>query len=272
MNIYLKSMTIGLSLIAGSQAMDAPEPMDVESGNLILQGQETRELTPTEKKYVYKMWLLKQAGTKGSMNVLPVDVQNVISQTLHELSANPVLDGELVYTGTGKENRFKIRDLIKNGGCLDLSNLECYGQDPWIDLPISYQNPSNYLSITTNPEAFFRISNRPNLIILIAPKFLIEEKIETTTKTFQPIMTNWKEEQAPIGIFCRSECWNDPQCFLYLTSDDLSTISKYNLYENCLDRSKIVRDPLPKLIYFFTNYLAQGGQHIKFIFDKKIGK
>ena len=147
--------------------------------------------------------------------------QCVIGQTLHELSANPVLDGDLVYTDEGKENRFRIRDLI-NDGCIDLSNPD-------------FGDSSNCLNITTTPDAFFRVvKNSLRLVILIAPKFLIEEKIKIAPNTFQPIMANWIEEQAPIGIFYRMESWTNLAWFDYLTAKNLLQISKTNLYENWL--------------------------------------
>jgi hypothetical protein len=227
MNRVLKSMAIGLSLIVGSQAMDAPETKDVGGRSLITQGQTARDLTPTEKKNAYKMWLLKEhfekSNKEGTLPAIPKDIRTVIGRTLHELSANPVLDGDLVYTDKDEKRFFKIMSLIKNDWCMDLSSKNIFGDS------------SNYLLITTAPEAFFRIVDGSiRLVILIAPKFLIEEKIETTAKTFLPIMANWNEEQAPIGIFYRMERCNDLNWFDYLTTDDMLTISKNSLYENWL--------------------------------------
>lgn len=228
MKSLLKNLAIGLSLITGLQAMDQPEPKVVGGGSLITQGQTARDLTPAEKKNAYKMWLLKEhfekSNKEGTLPAIPKDIQTVIGRTLHELSANPVLDGDLVYTDKDKKRSFKIMSLIKNDWCMDLSNKNIFGDS------------SNYLLITTAPEAFFRIvEDSIRLVILIAPKFLIEEKIETTAKTFLPIMANWKEAQAPIGIFYRMERWNDLNWFDYLTTDDMLTISKNNLYENWYD-------------------------------------
>ena len=224
MNRVLKNLAIGLSLITGSQAMDQ-EPMDVEGGSLITQGQTARELTATEKKNAYKMWLLKEhfekRNNEKTLPAIPKDIQTVIGRTLHELSANPVLDGDLVYTDKDEKRSFKIMSLINKDGCMDLSNTEDFGDS------------SNYLLITTAPEAFFRIVDGSiRLVILIAPKFLIEEKIETTAKTFLPIMANWDSGQAPIGIFYRAEWEKNLFWYDYLTSVNLSMISKNSLYEN----------------------------------------
>lgn len=216
-------MTIGLSLITGSQAME-PESMDVEGGNQISQEQTARELTPTEKKNSYKMWLLKQqfekSNNEGTLPEVLKDIQTIISQTLHDLCGNPVLNGELLYTDKGNRTSFKIRDLLKEDGCIDLSN------------PV-FGDSSQYFLITTNLDEFFRIvENSYRVLILIAPKSLIDEKIESSAKPFKPIMAYWNEEQAPLGIFYRIIGWEDLNLYDYLTTRDILTISKNNLYEN----------------------------------------
>jgi len=214
-------MTIGLSLITGLQAMDQ-DPMDVGDRNLIPQWQQTKELTPIEKKNVHKIWLMKQhfekSNNEGTLPKVPRDVQYVICQTLHELFANPVLDGELVYKDRWKKAIFiNIMDLINEKGCIDLSN-QVFG------------NLSDSLTITTAPEVFFRFVEKSyRLLVLIAPKFLIEEKIETTAKPFQPIMANWNEEQAPIGIFYRVECYSNLNQYDHLITENLFTISENSL-------------------------------------------
>ncbi len=152
--------------------------------------------------------------------MVPQDVQNVIGGKLHDVSANPVLDGELVYTDKGKKTQFKIKDLVKKDGSIDLSN------------PI-FGDSSEYLRITTDPEKFFNIDeNGKRLIILIAPRFLIEEKIGSSAKTFEPIMAKWNEADAPIGIFYRMEYWKNVSWYYYLTTKNIISISKNNLYEN----------------------------------------
>ncbi len=225
MKTLLKSMTIGLSLIAGSQAME-PECM-----NQISQEKKTRELTATEKKNARKMMMINEALERHEdilkkEGEVVKDVSKGIGGKLHELSANPVLAGELVYTGRWEitnfkiKKNFKIRGLVKKDGCIDLSD------------PI-FSDASKYLLITTDPEQFFNIVENSNrLVILIAPRFLIEDKIETITKTFQPIMANWKEDQVPIGIFYRLEHWGNSGSYYHLTSANHKLISKNNLFEN----------------------------------------
>ncbi len=231
MNTLLKILAIGLNLIAGSQAMET------ECMNQIPQEQKTKELTATEKDNAHKMMLMKQffedmakeeVKEEVRLPEVPKDVQNVIGGKLHNVSANPVLDGKLEYTmDNGEKKQFKIMDLVKEDGSIDLSNKEVFGDS------------SQYLLITTAPEAFFRIvENGQRLVILIAPKFLIDEIIGSSLSTFQAIMANWKEVHAPIGIFYRRECWNDLRRYNYLTSANLISISKNNLYENSKQTTK----------------------------------
>ena len=161
---------------------------------------------------------LEKGEKEGTLPYVPSEVQGVIGQTLHELSANPVLDGELKFKGA--PNPFKIRDLVKEDGSIDLSN------------PI-FGDASKYLLITTDPEQFFNIVEKSErLVILIAPRFLIEEKIGSSTKPFEPIMTEWDADKVPIGIFYRLESWKNLGWYDYLTSAALIKLSQNNLYRN----------------------------------------
>ena len=216
-------MAIVLSLSAGLQAMELEgEGTDVKSE----QGQTPQQhkrinLTSTQKENAHKMWLLKQAIDEDNLLWIPEEVQKFIGGKLHELRANPVLDGELVYTGKPEKAIFKIGGLVKEDGCIDLSNQDIFG------------DTADNLLITIDPAMFFHVDDESiKLLILIAPKYLIEEKIETTASHFKPIMDKWNVDQAPIGIFYRMEHWNNLAWFVYLTSHDLYSISKNNLYEN----------------------------------------
>ncbi len=228
--------------------------------------QERRELTSTEKENAHKMMLMKQyfedmakeeVKEEERLPVVPRDVQNVIGGTLHEVSANPVLNGELVYTPQkGEKKLFKIMELIKEDGSIDLSNKDVFG------------DAADHLLITTDPEKFFNvIQNSKRLIILIAPKFLIEEKLESpAVKHFQPIMGKWKEDKAPIGIFFRMESWDDLSGYDYLTNVNLVTLSENNLFKNWKE-TKTTRDSK-----WSRDYLGWDRQsamwNFKFIFIK----
>ena len=169
---------------------------------------------------VHKMLLMKEP--MDNMGV-PMEISNIIKRNLHDVThINPVLDGKLIYTadnGEGEKATFNIKDLVKTDGCIDLSN-KIFG------------DISKYFLITTDLEQFFSINqNGKKLVMLIAPRFLIEEKIGPSAKPFEEIMDNWKEDQAPIGIFWRFERWKNLGSYWYLTSKNLIEISKNNLHK-----------------------------------------
>ena len=197
------------------------------------QKQEAKKLTRIEMN-VHKMLLLKEY--MNTMDV-PKELPDIITWNLHDVThINPVLDGKLIYTlDSGEKTPFSIKNLVKINGTFDSSD-EIFRE--------IYEN----LLITIDPEQFFsvkEISNR--LVMLIAPRFLIEEKIGSSAKPFEQIMDNWKEDQAPIGIFWRMEDWKDLGWYNYLTSKNVTEISKINLYDNLdLSRTRITR-PTPLL-------------------------
>ncbi len=210
---------IMMSLLLGG-FLNVGDSFAMQSVNPEPKKQETRELTSSEKENAHKMFLLQEH--MKNMAAEQKDIHGQIGKKLHEVSTNPVLAGELVYSpNEGKPETFKIRDLVKEDGSLDLSNRDNFG------------DASVHLLITTDPEKFFNINRySPRLIVLIAPRFLIKAKLETTASPFKPIMDKWKEEQAPIGIFWRMEKWEALEWYDHLTSENLVTISKNDLYEN----------------------------------------
>lgn len=225
MNILFKSIAIVLSLSAGLQAMEVEgesESVKSEQGQML---QEDKRIgrTSTQKENAHKMWLLKQAIDEEKLPWLPEELKYVIGGKLHELYLyeNPVLRGELVYTGKPEKRTFKIGDLLKEDGCIDLSNKQIF------------EDSSEQVFITTDPAMFFHFdATSIKLAVLIAPKFLIEEKIETTASNFKPIMDKWNVDLAPIGLFYRMQRWNDLSCYYYLVAATARSLSKNDLFEN----------------------------------------
>lgn len=257
MKTLLKSLAIGLYFLTGLQAME-PESMDVVGGSLLSQGQEAQKMTPKEEmeENIYKIWLLK-AWTDDNMDEFPKDVKNVIVQTFVALlRTNPVLIGKLKY----KEEPIlaNIIDLVKADGYLDLPN-RIFG------------DASNYLRITTDPEQFFHVvENSQKVVILIAPKFLIEEKIGLPCCTsFEKIMdkTNWNDDLAPIGIFYRAEYWKDKNWYDYITNASIVIISSRNLYENWSCNMQMTPAPWP---YFGLSLLSHSCEKFHFYFKQKL--
>ena len=178
--------------------------------------------------------------------------ENIIAKYKHYF-LNPVLDGELKYEGT--PTPFKIRNLVKKDGSIDLSN------------PV-FGDASKYLLITTDPEQFFKhVENSGRLVILIAPKFLIQQKIGNLCCTsFEGIMGDWKEDHAPFGFFYRMEGWSNSSWYDYQTTENLQSISKKNL-ENIIAISRPhVHGPGGDDYTFIDYYI----KNFMFIFKKKL--
>ncbi len=89
------------------------------------------------------------------------------------------------------------------------------------------------LRITTNPSVFFSVENKvkfATINILIAPHYLVNKYISTTTKPFECIMKNWNKDIAPVGIFWRISCWVRKD-FDYLTTKSMEWITSKKLNE-----------------------------------------
>ena len=87
------------------------------------------------------------------------------------------------------------------------------------------------LVITTDPSVFFS-EREDKIVILITLHSLAKKKLDTTCAPFKPIMKDWKEGIASVGIFWRLGGWADLIKYDYLTSSSLSDISSMNLFEN----------------------------------------
>ncbi len=140
------------------------------------------------------------------------------------------LAGMLVYTdpnsdtgpdsNTGKV-KLRIRDLINPlGGTFDISMCGV---------------ANTYFEFTTSLSDFFAIEEgaTSKVNILIAPRFLIEQRISTTAQPFAPIMVEWKNPEALVAIFWKL-CSSEPTEFDYLVSSSLHEISSRNMLENWL--------------------------------------
>lgn len=178
-----------------------------------------RELTVTEKVNAQKMMMINEAIKRHEDSLKKVgdevkDISKGIGGKLHEVSANPVLDGKLKFEGA--PTPFKIRDLLKEDGSIDLSD------------PV-FGDASKYLLITTDPEKFFNIvENSKRLVVLIAPRFLIEEISKTSKKHFNRINNFWKSNQ-PYAIFWRPENWDNLEIYDMCTHNSQGELSaKYD--------------------------------------------
>lgn len=172
----------------------------------------------------YKIWLfeqgLKKAYEEGKLQIFPKELHKIIGNRLHELRKYQVLEGQLEYKQSDSQSfRFNMKDIVKES-TVYLSKEKIFGDN------------ANNLIITTDPEKFFHIdTNSFKLVMLISTRVLIEEKLKYTIKPFGRIMNDWSEDNAPIGMFWRSESWTDLHEYFYLTNKNINFISQNNLTE-----------------------------------------
>jgi len=131
---------------------------------------------------------------------------------------NRFLNGKVIFTGVPDKTIEKELSKLFNplDGRLDLS--ECAGVD-------------QYVSISTGYPKWAKQDHPNNLDIWIAPKFMIKKDLEMLASHFQPIMDDWDEEKAPIGIFWTTGDWSDLNIYRYLTTYSLEEISSTSLYD-----------------------------------------
>lgn len=113
-----------------------------------------------------------------------------------------------------------------------------------IEMPISaLQNPlegtfdlsqcgdtGKYLNISTGYRKEKRPENVNKVEIWFAPRFLIEQELQTTASHFQGIMGNWYDT-APVGIFWTWGRWNNLSDYDYLVTLTMNDFYSDNLYK-----------------------------------------
>lgn len=216
MKRIIRNLGVGLSFFNGLQAME------VDCQYSISKNQEATKMI-FQDEIVYKTWLLEQAGKDCQIN-LHKDIQNLIFQIFMCISdavsyANPILDCSLIYSDKGKKEIFKIGNLIKLNGRIDLSNQV-------------FKELSKNLLMTIDPKVFFHIVQGSNrFVVLFSTKAFIQEKISSSAAPFRQIVSEWTNEQASFGIFYRCEGWMMSSRFDYLINIDSAKLSSKNLYE-----------------------------------------
>ncbi|MBA3813337.1 MAG: hypothetical protein H0X26_02415 [Alphaproteobacteria bacterium] len=89
------------------------------------------------------------------------------------------------------------------------------------------------LVITTDPSVFLdKDKYEDKFLILVTMRSLIEKKINSTASPFEPIMKDWNEDIAPVGIFGRWGMWTILSWQDHHTTANLDDISSKNLYDN----------------------------------------
>ena len=103
----------------------------------------------------------------------------------------------------------------------DLSNKALFG------------NTGDYVSISIGYRKEKKSINDNKVEIWIAPWFLIKQRLSSSAKHFEPIMKKdfWNEEIAPVGIIFTRGCWDDMECYEYLTNQNTYFIANNNCKE-----------------------------------------
>jgi hypothetical protein len=91
-----------------------------------------------------------------------------------------------------------------------------------------------YLSISTGYRKETISENSDKLEIQLAPRLMIEKNLGSSAGHFLPIMDNWNEETAPIGIFWSWGGGSNLSRYDFLTTMRTHEISSKNLYETSL--------------------------------------
>jgi hypothetical protein len=88
-----------------------------------------------------------------------------------------------------------------------------------------------YLSINMGYRKEINPKNANKAEIWVAPRFLIEKELNASASHFQPIMDEWKQERAPVGIFFNFANWNNLGYFDYVITGTLEEMKNKNLLE-----------------------------------------
>ena len=128
-------------------------------------------------------------------------------------------NGVLRYTDPkdGKEITLKFSDLPLKG-TFDLS---------------ACGKTADNLVITTSVDRFFKVraENENRVVILITPRHVVEEEINSSAKPLSPVLEDWDAGRAQVAIFYKWGNDENTSWYDYLTSVHLSELSSKNLFE-----------------------------------------
>lgn len=227
MKLLLKSLILGLSLIAGSQATDqrktyslSVSPPDIQS--LICQTTATvcfSEMSYSDSRE--KLYFLMKNFFYDKNEGYTVNGNWFKNAILSGYAANGVcekdyenclifLNGKLKYTPDEGEPIFLPIADLKNpfSGEFDLSKCG--------DARI-------YLSINTGCRK--ENKNNSKVEIWFTPWFSVEKNLDSTASHLKSIFADWNHSVAPIGIFWNWGNWDNLDWYEYLTTCDVDAIS-----------------------------------------------
>lgn len=154
------------------------------------------------------------------------------------------LEGLKVHYDIRTQEKLEVFNRIYNGKLIYRPNHN--SDEGRVELPISaFKHPfkgefdlskcgdtRQYLSINMGYRKKKNPKNVDKVEIWFAPRFLIEKECNAKASHFKPIVDNWKQEQAPVGMFWTEGGWDRLDQYDYLTSSSMDELEIINLLEN----------------------------------------
>jgi hypothetical protein len=226
MNIFLKSITIMLGLIAGLPAM---EYENTNPGNCLPEIALIFLTEVVKDEYVSKDFTDFQESACLLKSVCS-NWNKIIDKKLTDkamlLGCQQIcpefLKGKLIYRPTEGSDEgmieLKISDLlIPLGGEFDLSQCGDTGM---------------YLCISTGYRKVQKAENLHKIEIWLTPRFLVEKELKTTAGHFKAIFPSKWNDGASVGMFWVLGALKVFDRYEYLTSESIDNLSKINVFEN----------------------------------------
>ena len=223
MNILLKSLTIVSSLIAGLQAIES-DSNKPELPNEMTYAVLTEFVKDNYIKEDFENFIEIVRPLRTVCQTWNAIIDNNFMHKAMALGCEQIcpgfLNGKLIYTPQdgGKVIELLISDLWNPlEGTFDLSQCGDTG---------------NYLSISTGYRKGKRPENADKLEIWFAPRFLVENEIDTTAGHLKIIFPSKWPESAQVGMLVTWGGSYKMDEYGYLTTENVDNLSKINLYEN----------------------------------------
>jgi hypothetical protein len=226
MNIFLKSLTIMLSFIAGLPAMEKkntglgnclPEIHLIFLTEVLTDNYIEQDFT----NFVERARSLKTVCKQWS-NIIDKDFMHKAMVLGCQQICPEFLNGKLIYRPTEGSDEGMIE--------LKVSGL-------WNPLEGTFNlsqcgDTGLYLSISTGYRKVKKAENADKVEIWFAPRFLVEKEINSTVGHFKGIFPSKWNDNASVGMLWTWGGWDNLGWYDYLTSESADNLSKINLFEN----------------------------------------
>jgi len=152
----------------------------------------------------------------------------------------PLFKGNLTYKPDPDSDKGRIDLFISSlsnplRGEFDLSKCGKTGED--LSINVGYREGKN-------PK------NAKKIEIWVAPWFLIKKNLSTTATHFEPIMADWSQEKAQVGMFWTWGGWDNLDWYDYLTKDSMDDMGAENLLKKYKKSRPCLREPVWRMVPF----------------------